>query len=413
MAERLERYEEQNIEELTAEKAKLETLVSTIADGAILLDSDMHAVLVNPTARRIFGWDNQILDGKNILEHFPAPVRVQLTRPLFQAVKGEAEAMEFRVPLTDPVNRTLRILLNTVLDQAKENVKGLAITVQDITREAALNEAKAQFISNVSHELRTPLFNIKSFIETLHEYGEDLSDGERKEFLETANHETDRLTRLVNDVLDLSRLESSRQYQLEAVDIIQPIEQTLRTHRLNARDKKVELLHDVEPNLPAVIGNYDLLLQVFSNLVGNALKFTEPGGQVMLRAHQILPCGNDPNEESYVRIEISDTGIGIAPEDQQAIFDRFFRVENRVHTLEGTGLGLSIVKNIIEKHSSEVHLVSEVGIGTTFWFDVAAYQPEAIAVAAENASNSEVDKDLAIAATLAESPSLAPQSDLS
>ena len=132
----------------------------------------------------------------------------------------------------------------------------------------------------------------------------------------------------------------------------------------------------------------------------------------MLRAHQILPCGNDPNEESYVRIEISDTGIGIAPEDQQAIFDRFFRVENRVHTLEGTGLGLSIVKNIIEKHSSEVHLVSEVGIGTTFWFDVAAYQPEAIAVAAENASNSEVDKDLAIAATLAESPSLAPQSDL-
>jgi len=415
MAERLERYEEQNIEELTAEKAKLETLVSTIADGAILLDSDMHAVLVNPTARRIFGWDNQILDGKNILEHFPAPVRVQLTRPLFQAVKGEAEAMEFRVPLTDPVNRTLRILLNTVLDQAKENVKGLAITVQDITREAALNEAKAQFISNVSHELRTPLFNIKSFIETLHEYGEDLSDGERKEFLETANHETDRLTRLVNDVLDLSRLESSRQYQLEAVDIIQPIEQTLRTHRLNARDKKVELLHDVEPNLPAVIGNYDLLLQVFSNLVGNALKFTEPGGQVMLRAHQILPYGNDPNEESYVRIEISDTGIGIAPEDQQAIFDRFFRVENRVHTLEGTGLGLSIVKNIIEKHSSEVHLVSEVGIGTTFWFDVAAYQPEAIAVAAENASNSEVDKDLAIAAiapTLAESPSLSPQSDL-
>lgn len=398
MAERLESYEEQNIEELTAEKAKLETLVSTIADGAILLDSDMHAVLVNPTARRIFGWDDQILDGKNILEHFPAPVRVQLTRPLFQAVKGDSEAMEFRVPITEPSHRTLRILLNTVLDQAKENVKGLAITVQDITREVALNEAKAQFISNVSHELRTPLFNIKSFIETLHEYGEDLSDGERKEFLETANHETDRLTRLVNDVLDLSRLESSRQYQLEAVDIIQPIEQTLRTHRLNARDKQIELCQDVEPNLPPVIGNYDLLLQVFSNLVGNALKFTEAGGQVMLRAHQIVPLGDDPNEGGYIRIEISDTGIGIAPEDQQAIFDRFFRVENRVHTLEGTGLGLSIVKNIIEKHNSQVHLVSEVGIGTTFWFDVAAYQPDAIEVLAKDSTHSDGGKDLAIAA---------------
>ncbi len=399
MAERLESYEEQNIEELTAEKAKLETLVSTIADGAILLDSDMHAVLVNPTARRIFGWDDKILDGRNILDHFPTPVRVQLTRPLFQAVKGEAEAMEFRVPITEPSSRTLRILLNTVLDQAKENVKGLAITVQDITREVALNEAKAQFISNVSHELRTPLFNIKSFIETLHEYGEDLSDGERKEFLETANHETDRLTRLVNDVLDLSRLESSRQYPIEAVDIIQPIEQTLRTHRLNARDKQIELRQDVEPNLPPAMGNYDLLLQVFTNLVGNALKFTEPGGQVMLRAHQIVPPGDSPGHGGYIRVEISDTGIGIAPEDQQAIFDRFFRVENRVHTLEGTGLGLSIVKNIIEKHSSQVHLVSEVGIGTTFWFDVAAYQPDAIEVTVESSYHT-VEKGLIAAISL-------------
>ncbi|MGB3201598.1 MAG: ATP-binding protein [Nodosilinea sp.] len=400
MAERLERYEEQNIEELTAEKAKLETLVSTIADGAILLDSDMHAVLVNPTARRIFGWDHQNLDGENILSHFPNPVRVQLTRPLFQAVKGDSEAMEFRVLITEPSHRTLRILLNTVLDQAKENVKGLAITIQDITREVALNEAKAQFISNVSHELRTPLFNIKSFIETLHEYGEDLSDGERKEFLETANHETDRLTRLVNDVLDLSRLESSRQYQLEAVDIIQPIEQTLRTHRLNARDKQIQLLQDVEPNLPPVIGNYDLLLQVFSNLVGNALKFTESDGQVMLRAHQIVPSGDGPGESGYIRIEICDTGIGIAPEDQQAIFDRFFRVENRVHTLEGTGLGLSIVKNIIEKHNSQVYLVSEVGVGTTFWFDVPAYEPGAIEVAAKDITHAKAEnKNLAIAAT--------------
>lgn len=380
MAERLERYEEQNIEELTAEKAKLETLVSTIADGAILLDTDMNAVLINPTARRIFGWENRAVDGQNILEHFPTSVRVQLTRPLFQAVQGEAEAMEFRVAMADPSHRTLRILLNTVLDQARENVKGIAITVQDITREVALNEAKGQFISNVSHELRTPLFNIKSFIETLHEYGEDLSDQERKEFLETANHETDRLTRLVNDVLDLSKLESSRQYLLDAVDVAQPIEQTLRTHRLNAKDKNIELLQEVEPNLPPVFGNYDLLLQVFSNLVGNALKFTEAGGKVMLRAYKLPNHCDDTNPLDCIRVEIADTGIGIALEDQQAIFERFFRVENRVHTLEGTGLGLSIVKNIIEKHNSQVRLVSEVGVGTTFWFDLPAHQPDTVGV---------------------------------
>lgn len=373
MAERLERYEEQNIEELTAEKAKLETLVSTIADGAILLDTDMNLVLVNPTARRIFGWEAEAIAGENVLDHFPKPVCMQLTRPLFQAVTGESEGMEFRIFLPEPSPRTIRILLNTVLDQAKENVKGIAITVQDITREVALNEAKAQFISNVSHELRTPLFNIKSFIETLHEYGEDLSFGERKEFLETANHETDRLTRLVNDVLDLSRLESSRQYQFSDVNIAQLIDQVLRTYQLNAKDKKIQLSQVLADDLPNVHGNYDLLLQVLGNLLGNALKFTEAGGQVIIRAYP-LPAAEDSSLDRQVRIELSDTGIGIDAEDQQAIFDRFFRVENRVHTLEGTGLGLSIVKNIIEKHHSQVNLISEVGVGTTFWFDLVAYQ---------------------------------------
>ena len=376
MAERLERYEEQNIEELTAEKAKLETLISTIADGAMLLDTEMHVVLVNPAARRIFGWESRELSGNTVLQHFPNAVRVQLTRPLFMATSGESEGMEFRIILTEPTRRTIRVMLNTVFDQSRENAKGIAITVQDVTREVALNEAKSQFISNVSHELRTPLFNIKSFIETLHEYGDELSQEERQEFLETTNHETDRLTRLVNDVLDLSRLESNRRYQFGEVELQQPIEQTLRTYQLNARDKKVTLHHDVEPHLPPARGNYDLLLQVFGNLVGNSLKFTEAGGKVMIRAYRLPHPDHPDNLDEFIRVEIADTGIGIASEDQAAIFDRFFRVENRVHTLEGTGLGLSIVKNIVEKHSSRVHLVSEVNVGTTFWFDLPVFQPE-------------------------------------
>ncbi len=372
MAERLERYEEQNIEELTAEKAKLETLVATIADGAVLLDTSMRVILTNPTAEHIFGWDGKSVNGENVLYILPDAVKVELTRPLYQLVSGHPpedikDGAEFRITIPEPTSRTVRILLTTVLDQYRETVKGIAITVQDITREVELNEAKSQFISNVSHELRTPLFNIKSFIETLHEYGDSLSEPEKREFLETANRETDRLTRLVNDVLDLSRLESNKRYQFDAVDIIQPIEQTLRTHQLNAKDKGIELIQEIEPNLPPVRGNYDLLLQVFSNLVGNGLKFTPAGGKVAIRAYRLESSELLP---SHVRVEVSDTGIGIDPEDQKAIFDRFFRVENRVHTLEGTGLGLSIVRNIIEKHQSEVRLVSEVGVGTTFWFDL-------------------------------------------
>lgn len=400
MAERLERYEEQNIEELTAEKAKLETLVSTIADGAVLLDTNFKVVLINPTARRIFGWEGSNLNGENVLHHLPAGVKMELTRPLYQIAGGETstdrerEGEEFRITLTEPTPRTVRILLTKVFDQYRETIKGIAMTVQDITREVELNEAKSQFISNVSHELRTPLFNIKSFIETLHEYGEDLTETERQEFLETANRETDRLTRLVNDVLDLSRLETScRIYHFESVDIAGPVEQTLRTYQLNARDKGIELVQDVTSRLPPVLGHYDLLLQVFDNLVGNALKFTEPGGRVAIRAYQLEPNRNHHDDTGRVRIEISDTGIGIDLEDQEAIFERFFRVENRVHTLEGTGLGLSIVRNIIEKHHSRVYLVSEVGVGTTFWFDLDVCVEKQPAVEHQVSSETAVAKD--------------------
>ncbi|MGK7885486.1 MAG: histidine kinase dimerization/phospho-acceptor domain-containing protein, partial [Crocosphaera sp.] len=255
MAKRLERYEEQNIEELTAEKAKLDTLVSTIVDGAILLDTDLNLLLVNPTARRMFVWDGKNVIGQNILELLPSELTEQLQLPLEQMMlqstavsdelvsdeTSENQALqprispgEYRINISQPISRIVRVLLTQVFDQHRETLKGIAMTVQDITREVELNEAKSQFISNVSHELRTPLFNIKSFIETLSEFGEDLTETEKKEFLETANHETDRLTRLVNDVLDLSRLESSKTYHLNGVDLSQLIEQTLRSYQLNA-----------------------------------------------------------------------------------------------------------------------------------------------------------------------------------
>ena len=380
MAEKLERYEAHNIEELTAEKAKLEALVSTIADGAILIDTDYHIMLANPAAKGIFGWEGLDLVGENVLHHLPPDLTDKLTRLPDDnggnEIANQQEVQEFRLSFTKPSERTVRVLLTKVLDQSRENIKGIAVTVQDITREVELNEAKSQFISNVSHELRTPLFNIKSFIETLYEFGEELSENERQEFLHTANHETDRLTRLVNDVLDLSRLESCRIYHLDALELSEPIEQTLRTYQLNAKDKDIQLIQEIEANLPYVVGHYDLLLQVFANLVGNALKFTPSGGKVAIRAYQLELESEQPEYIPKVRIEISDTGTGIDKEEQDSVFDRFYRVENRVHTLEGTGLGLSIVRNIIDKHRSSVHLVSEVGVGTTFWFDLAVYQKQ-------------------------------------
>jgi len=383
MAQRLKKYQEQNIEELTAEKTKLETLVSTIADGALLLDSDMRIVLANPAAIKIMGWDHDLAQndwkGKSILNILPDRLSADLGRSLMQIATGDREGGEFRIMASGDKDSVLahafRIWITSVLSTSNA-IKGIAITIQDITREVELNAAQSRFISNVSHELRTPLFNIKSFIETLHEYGDELSDDQKKEFLGTANSETDRLTRLVNDVLDLSRLESGRQFHFSAIDLSETIEQTVRTYKLNASSKGVELIHEIAPDLERIWGNYDLILQVLSNLVGNALKFTETGGKVTIRIYpwQDQTTTHPHRTINYVRVEVEDTGYGIPAEDCDRIFDRFFRVEDKVHTLEGTGLGLSIVRNIIEKHHSEVHIKSTVGVGSTFWFDLSVYQ---------------------------------------
>jgi two-component system sensor histidine kinase NblS len=383
MASQLEAYNEANIEELTAAQVKQQSLIATMADGAVLLDEEGRIVLANPTSRRLFRWEGRNLEGNGLENELPERLAMELHSPLTSLIIGEKESSDLRCSVGDPA-RTLRIVLQAVRDASGESLKGIAMTVQDLTREVELNAAQSRFISNVSHELRTPLFNIKSYVETLYDLGDQLSEEQKKEFLGIANAETDRLTRLVNDVLDLSRLEADREWQLEPVEVEVAMEQTLRTYRLNAQEKGVGLELVSEAQLPRVLGNWDLLLQVFDNLVGNGLKFTPPGGQLTLRAypwpdHCAIDPSTGPGEAPScplssplpkVRIEITDTGSGISQADQERIFERFYRVENAVHTEVGTGLGLSIVRGILEKHGCSVHMVSELGVGTTFWFDL-------------------------------------------
>ena len=383
MASQLEAYDEANIEELTAAQVKQQSLIATMADGAILLDEQGRIVLANPTARRLFRWEGRNLENRELVAELPDLLAIELHSPLDALLAGNVDSEDLRCSVGEPA-RTLRIVMQAVRDASGESLKGIAVTVQDLTREVELNAAQSRFISNVSHELRTPLFNIKSYVATLHDLGDQLSPEEHKEFLGVANDETDRLTRLVNDVLDLSRLESGRAVQFEAMNLLPAMEQTLRTYRLNADDKQVKLELDAPEDLPEVLGNWDLLLQVLDNLVGNALKFSRSGGTLALRAYpwpDTCPVGSPKDEQAgpscalssplpRLRVEVADTGCGISAADQERIFDRFFRVENAVHTEVGTGLGLSIVRGILEKHGTRVSMASEPEVGTTFWFDL-------------------------------------------
>ena len=374
MATKLEAYDEANIEELTAAQVKQQSLIATMADGALLLDQEGQVVLVNPTARRLFRWEGRKLEGQDLLSLLPDSLTMELQEPLDAVRSRERDSAELRCSINEP-NRTLRLVLQAVRDGSGETLKGIAVTVQDLTREVELNAAQSRFISNVSHELRTPLFNIKSYVETLHDMGDQLDEEMTREFLATANAETDRLTRLVNDVLDLSRLESDRVWSFEPTEVEAAMEQTLRTYKLNADDKGVSLDLSVPPSLPRIRGNYDLLLQVFDNLVGNAVKFSTSGNMVQLRAYlwpDTCPIKADDASSPLprLRVEVADSGSGISEEDCRRVFERFYRVENAVHTEAGTGLGLSIVRGILQKHGSDIFMVSELGVGTTFWFDL-------------------------------------------
>jgi len=384
MASQLEDYKAANIEELTAAQVKQQSLIAKMADGAVLLDAEGAIVLANPTSRRLFRWEGRNLEGNDLIAELPERLAMEVQPALDSVTCRDRDSADVRCSFGEPV-RTLRIVLQSVSDASGESLKGIAMTIQDLTREVELNAAQSRFISNVSHELRTPLCNIKSYVETLHDLGDQLSEAEKREFLGIANAEADRLTRLVNDVLDLSRLESEREWNLEPLELAPAIEQILRTYRLNADEKGVSLGFEADPQLPRILGNWDLLLQVFDNLVGNALKFTPKGGRLQLRAYPwpdicLLTPGNEPSSESpscdltsplpRIRIEIADSGCGISEADQECIFDRFYRVENAVHTEAGTGLGLSIVRGNLEKHGTQVRMASAPGVGSTFWFDL-------------------------------------------
>ncbi len=389
MASQLEDYDAANIEELKAAQVKQQSLIATMADGAILLDQEGKIVLANPTARRLFRWEGRKLDGQQLLNELPELLANELHAPLTSLLENEIESSDLRCSTGEPP-RTLRIVLQSVRDSSGERLKGIAVTLQDLTREVELNAAQSRFISNVSHELRTPLFNIKSYVETLYDLGDQLTEKEKKEFLGVANAETDRLTRLVNDVLDLSRLESERQLDFEPMELRSAIETTLRNYKLNADEKKVNLQLESNDALPTILGNWDLILQVLDNLVGNGVKFNREGGKLKIRAYtwpdtcSVIPQ-NHIDSAPYcelisplprLRVEVSDTGSGIQDIDQQRIFERFYRVENAVHTEVGTGLGLSIVRGIIEKHGGQISMASEPDVGTTFWFDLPLEQAD-------------------------------------
>jgi signal transduction histidine kinase len=250
--------------------------------------------------------------------------------------------------------------------------------MQDNTKQAELEKMKNEFMSNVSHELRTPITSIKSYVDTLCNHGEKLDPDIHREFLQIIDNEADRLMHLVNDVLELSKFEEAeRELEMVPMDIHRACESAIRSLNLMARDRGIELELVGCENLPLANINQESIERVIINLLTNGIKYTPEGGKVsVILAH----------EKDEVAIHIKDTGIGIPEDALEHIFDRFYRVEKKVHTIKGTGLGLTIVKKIVEKHEGRLDVTSSLGEGSTFSF----YLPAILSQTASSTGNTAV-----------------------
>ena len=252
----------------------------------------------------------------------------------------------------------------TCVEDHKHEVAGVVTILHDLTREREISQNKSDFVSKASHELRTPLSSISAYIEMLVD-GEATDEASRQEFYKIIHNEAQRLGRLIDNMLNISRIEAGIiQIERKDVDIKQLIDRAVDTLGPQAREKKISLLKRVADVDLSVEGDLDMLYQVVLNLVSNAVKYTPDGGRVTVNA-------DSDNLTRSVLITVSDTGLGIPPDAIPKLFDKFYRVENYKRIATGTGLGLSLCKHIVETlHDGQIGIESKLGMGSKFWVSI-------------------------------------------
>ncbi|MCS6963455.1 MAG: GAF domain-containing protein [Thermoflexus sp.] len=347
------------------EASKRQAILESIAEGVMVADARGEVIMMNAAAEQILGLRREEVLGRPI-HHFTglygpawqewmASLRRWLSSP-----RGQPPTLFTRHELA-PEGRFITVHAAPVMMGTE--FLGTVSVFRDITPEVEADRAKTEFISTVSHELRTPMTSIKGYVDLLLlGSGGPLSEMQYR-FLQIVKANADRLKLLVDDLLDISRIESGRlQLDLRPVPLEAAVEAVVAALKARIDEKNQRLELDLPEFLPPVRADKDRLIQILMNLVSNAHKYTPEGGRIRIRARI---------EDEAVHVEVSDTGIGIPPEALPRIFERFYRVDDpRVQETPGTGLGLSIVKALVEMHGGQVWVESEIGKGSTFHFTI-------------------------------------------
>ena len=366
MSERLQNYDEQNIDQLTIERNKLEAVLMSIVNGVVVCDSEDNVSLINKTAQKMLNIKEDEILGTKIQDYkdshneycFKEKIEQFKDTPLDII---EKKPIEFNVEVA---KLTLKAIISPMFSSNKEYT-GYLIVFIDITKEAETDKLKSQFISNVSHELRTPVTVLRTYADTLSCHYSDFDEETKLEFLGTLNSEITRLHKMVNDILDLSRVESpDANLEMGKFDIISVIKQAVLGLEVLAAEKNISINFNPEVEIPLVTMNLDSIDRVMKNLISNAIKYSGENTKIDIDVNLV-------DDEKSVEVRVKDQGIGIEEKNLEKVFERFYRVENEAHTVKGTGIGLNLVKTAVEvHHNGKVFVQSKIGEGSTFGFKI-------------------------------------------
>lgn len=342
------------IEEVTLSKSRLEAVLLSMFEGVMVVDKKGTILLINQTLKDLLQAKEEPV-GRKPLEVIRNIEIQEIADSALKLDKG-VESREILLLLDE--EKVLMVHATPIIRE--KVIDGAVLVFHDITGLRRLEKIRQDFVANVSHELRTPVTTIKGYSETLLEGA--LEDKENaRDFLRIIHSDSDRLARLIDDLLDLSKIESGKlKMVLKPCSLMPIVERVIHGLERYAKDKSITIKLDIPNNIPKLLADESRLAQVLLNLVDNAIKYTESKGMLTISARE---------QDKFVRIDVSDTGVGIPEKDLPRIFERFYRVDKaRSRELGGTGLGLSIVKHIVQAHRGEVSVRSALGQGSTFSF---------------------------------------------
>jgi two-component system, NtrC family, sensor histidine kinase KinB len=360
MTERLRAYEELNIKSIIAEKKKSEALVESLTDPIIVTDDNHQVILMNRAAILLLDIDSEQWQNRRIDEIVKDS---NLAKLLIadEEYRREIERRDFVVTFAS-MGRTLFFRPSqTVISEPESDFRWLVTLFHDVTRFKDLDRMKTDFIATLSHEFRTPLTSINMTVDILIEGIIGAMNERQRELLIAAKSDLIRLTKLVTELLDLSKLESSESpIKIEPVNFEQLVTDSLKPLNLLFNDKRIKLEVQIDKNIPIFMGDHQKLIWVITNLVSNALRYTSENGRVTVWARQL-------NRE--IRVQVEDTGRGIPSDALESIFDKFVQIKKPTESTPGSvGLGLAITKQVVEAHGGRIWVESELDKGSIFTF---------------------------------------------